>query len=71
MGDDGKETHCPGAALSNAAGAVPLPAVAGWVVVDVDEVVCVSGIGHDDVDKDCRLDGDRVDLVAEGSAETL
>ena len=71
MGDDGKEAHCPGSALSNAASAVPLPAVAGWVVVGVCNVSRVSVVGEDNVSWDAGFDGNWVDLLPGDTVKAL
>ena len=71
MGDDGKEAHCPGAALSNTAGSVPLPAVTCWVVVSVRNVSCVSVVGKDNVCWDAGIGGNWVNLLPEDTIKTL
>ena len=71
MRDDGREAPCPGAALSDAAGAVPLPAVAGWAVVGVGNVSRVSVVGEDNVSWDAGFDGNWVDLLPEDTVKAL
>ena len=71
MGDDGKEAHCPGAALSNTAGSVPLSAVTSWVVVCVSDVSRVSVVGKDDACWNASFYGDWVNLLPKDTIKAL
>ena len=71
MGYDREESHCPRAALCDAACAVPKAAISCGIVVRVSDVAGVAVVCHNDVNRDASFDGNWVDLLAEDSIEAL